>query len=270
MFLQVVDLKATHHTMPAPHSHDYYELYFQLEGENRQLFIENKMYLLPPKVLCIIPPFCMHKMDGKTYRRININISKDMLSAEEILFLDECAKKIALKLDDKILNLLYPLLVQGTELYNSNDVNAKQYQLPLVKTIFLFLQKHDFQIINSVANTKEKTATDPLILKLILFINENYQSHIDLQMLCSTFFLSKATLCARFKKMMKCSIMDYILHLRLSKARQMLLSLNLSIEEIAYQCGFASANYFRSSFKRILGVSPLQYRKDIRGEKRKL
>ena len=44
MFLQVVDLKTTNQSMPTPHSHDYYELYFQLEGENRQLFIENKKH----------------------------------------------------------------------------------------------------------------------------------------------------------------------------------------------------------------------------------
>jgi AraC-like DNA-binding protein len=269
MFLQIVELKAVYHNMPTPHSHDYYELYFQLEGDKRQLFIENKMYILPPKALCVIPPFCMHKMDGAAYRRININISKDLLSAEEIQFLDDCAKKIALKLDDTFLHFLYPLLLKGTELYNSNNVHSKQYTLPLVKTIFLFLQNKNFEIIDSVSITKEKNETDPLILKLILFINENYQSHLDLQMLCDKFFLSKATLCARFKKMMKCSIMDYTLNLRLSKARQMLLSQNSSIEEIADACGFSSSNYFRTSFKNALGVSPLQYRKDIRGEKRK-
>lgn len=266
MFLQVVDLKTTNQSMPTPHSHDYYELYFQLEGENRQLFIENKMYQLPPRVLCVIPPFCMHKLDGNSYRRININISKDLLTADEMQFLDECAQNIALRLDDKFFDFLYPLLIQSAELYNSNDVTAKQYQLPLVKTIFLFLRQYHFEIIDSVATTKEKNSTDPLILKLILFINENYQSHIDLQMLCNMYFLSKASLCARFKTMMKCSIMDYILNLRLSKARQMLLADNSSIEEVAYACGFSSTNYFRSSFKRAIGTSPLHYRKQIRGE----
>ena len=266
MLLQVVDLKTKNQSMATPHSHDYYELYFQLEGENRQLFIENKMYLLPPKVLCVIPPFCMHKMDGNSYRRININISKDLLSTDEIHFLDECSQKIALRLDDTFFDFLYPLLIQSVELYNSNEITTKQYQIPLIKTIFLFLRQYNFEIIDSVATTKEKNSTDPLILKLILFINENYQSHIDLQMLCNMYFISKASLCARFRSMMKCSIMDYILNLRLSKARQMLQAKNASIEEVADSCGFSSTNYFRTSFKRAIGTSPLQYRKQIRGE----
>ena len=172
-------------------------------------------------------------------------------------------------MEDHFLSFLEPLLVESAKLYNSNDMNSKRYELPLVKTILRFLQIQNFQIVNSVSTTQEKGTTDPLILKLILFINENYQSHIDLQMLCDKFFLSKATLCARFKKMMKCSIMDYLLRLRLSKARELLLSQNFSIEEVSYLCGFSSSNYFRSSFKRTIGVSPLHYRKDIRGEKRK-
>ena len=271
MFLQIVELKTNNPSyMPNPHSHDYYELYFQLAGCDRQLFIQDKMYLLPDKVLCVIPPFCMHKMDGKTYRRININISKDLLSPEEITFLDDCAKKIALKLDEKFLAFLEPLLMESAQLYNSNDLTSKSYELPLIKTIFRFLQKQHFESVNYVSTTQEKSTTDPLILKLILFINENYQSPIDLQTLCDKFFLSKATLCARFKKMMKCSIMDYLLRLRLSKAREMLLSNTFSIEEVSYLCGFSSSNYFRSTFKRAIGVSPLHYRKDIRGEKRKL
>ena len=102
-FLQIAELHTNNATyMPNPHSHDYYELYFQLGG-NRHLFVQDKMYTLPPKTLCVIPPFCMHKLEGTAYHRININISKDLLSAQEVKFLNDCAKKIALKLDDSFL-----------------------------------------------------------------------------------------------------------------------------------------------------------------------
>ncbi|MBR0188794.1 MAG: helix-turn-helix domain-containing protein [Clostridia bacterium] len=266
MFLQIVEFNTSTPTfMPTPHSHDYYELYFQLDGNNRQLFIENKMYLLPAKIFCVIPPFCMHKMDGNNHRRININISKDLLSAEEIKFLDNCAKQIAIKFDDGFFDFLTTMLIETAKIYASSDKISKDYEISFVKTILYFLQKQELNSIKPISTTEKEGITDPLILKLIFFINENYQSHINLKMLCDKFFLSKATLCARFKNLMKCSIMDYLLRLRLSKARELLLSGDSSIEEISFVCGFSSVNFFRIKFKQIMGVTPLHYRKDIRG-----
>lgn len=68
---------------------------------------------------------------------------------------------------------------------------------------------------------------------------------------------------------MNCSIMDYLLQVRLSKARDLLLVSSHSIEEISEICGFSSVSYFRTSFKQIIGTSPLHYRKDMRGETKK-
>ena len=268
MFLQIVELKTNNATSSAnPHSHDYYELYFQFEGLNRKLFIKGKMYDLPNKALCVIPPFCMHQLDGKSYRRINIDISKDLLSKEELSFLDECAQKVVLEIKPAHLTLLEPLLLECTQLYQSNDSQAKYYSLNIVKTILYFLKKYNLQTITP-SNNSTRGVPDVIISKVILFLNENYQNRIDIKMLCDNFFLSKATLCARFKRMMKCSIMDYLLQLRLSKARDLLFATNQSIEFISETCGFSSTNYFRNVFKQIVGVPPLQYRKHMRGEQK--
>jgi mannose-6-phosphate isomerase-like protein (cupin superfamily) len=48
--------------MSEPHSHDYYELYFLFEG-SRAMFLQDKMFVLPPNTFCVIPPFCLHKTD---------------------------------------------------------------------------------------------------------------------------------------------------------------------------------------------------------------
>ena len=157
------------------------------------------------------------------------------------------------------------MLIETAKIYASSDKISKDYEISFVKTILYFLQKQELNSIKPISTTEKEGITDPLILKLIFFINENYQSHINLKMLCDKFFLSKATLCARFKNLMKCSIMDYLLRLRLSKARELLLSGDSSIEEISFVCGFSSVNFFRIKFKQIMGVTPLHYRKDIRG-----
>ena len=69
----------TDYAMSEPHSHEFYELYFLLDGE-REFFVENKMFKLPENTLVIVPPFSIHKTEGGPYKRININVSPNLLS----------------------------------------------------------------------------------------------------------------------------------------------------------------------------------------------
>ena len=80
--------------MGKPHSHDFYELYFLLDGE-REVFVENQMFKLPEGTIVIIPPFHMHKTEGGPYKRININVSPDLLSDAQNDFLMKLSKKVA-------------------------------------------------------------------------------------------------------------------------------------------------------------------------------
>ena len=52
--------------MNAPHSHEYYELYFLRKGE-RSLFVENAMFSVPENTFFAIPPYLLHKTEGQAY-----------------------------------------------------------------------------------------------------------------------------------------------------------------------------------------------------------
>ena len=54
----------------------------------------------------------------------------------------------------------------------------------------------------------------------------------------------------------------YLMHLRLEKAREMLISQpDKSVSEIAVLCGFEEGGYFTKAFKQQYGVTPTQMRK---------
>ena len=53
---------------------------------------------------------------------------------------------------------------------------------------------------------------------------------------------------------------DYINNFRLEKAKELLISTSMNISEIAYSCGFASPNYFSTTFKSKYGLSPKDFR----------
>lgn len=252
--------KQTAYAMAEPHSHDYYELYFLLEG-TRRLFLQNNMLVLPPKTFCVIPPFFMHKTEGEKYLRININISKNLLSKEEIAFLDACAKKQAMRLDEKYYPICLTLLQEAVEIQSEWKTNG-DYKMALTKTLLHFLQKQTLTPIPISTSSDASHTVDILILNVAYYINEHYSEDVTLQTLCDIFFLSKATLCARFKRTMHCSIMQYLFRLRVSKAKELLISTSKSMEEIAEVCGFSSANYFGLIFKKATGMSPLHYRQN--------
>ena len=56
-------------------------------------------------------------------------------------------------------------------------------------------------------------------------------------------------------------ISDYITHLRLEHAKQLLQDTDIPVTEIAMQSGYQNVSYFIRSFKKTYGVSPLKYRK---------
>lgn len=72
---------------------------------------------------------------------------------------------------------------------------------------------------------------------------------------CSSDYLSRA-----FKKHLHCTFGDYVIRLRIDRARRLLTGGALSVGEIAYQLGFPNQGQFARVFKRTTGFSPLEYR----------
>lgn len=247
------------HVMPAPHSHDHYELYFLLDGE-RDFFVNNKMFVISKNTLVIVPPFVMHKTEGHHCKRVNINVSPDLLTDFQNDFLMKASEKTALKISDEYLSLINRLLDEGVK-YPVKAKNKQETLTAIAQSIISFLSLQEPISLEAASTTYSPTNVSPEVLKIIYYINKNYTRQITLKELCDEFYICKVSLCKKFKDVMHCSIMEYILQLRLNKAKVLLSEGNKSIDEIASLCGFSSANYFGLIFKKAMGISPLNYKK---------
>ena len=69
---------------------------------------------------------------------------------------------------------------------------------------------------------------------------------------------------AKFKEYLGIAPAEYISLQKVSAAEQELSSTDISVTELAYKLGFSSSNYFCTVFKRLLGISPTDYRKKNR------
>ena len=99
-----------------------------------------------------------------------------------------------------------------------------------------------------------------IIDNVLDYINEHLSENILLDDICQTCHISRFYLCHTFRKTLGMTISSYILSRRLSKARQLLKYSNMSISEIAENCGFTSPSYFSMVFKKELGAPPSFFR----------
>lgn len=79
--------------------------------------------------------------------------------------------------------------------------------------------------------------------------------------LCEQFHLSEKYISRYFKEHFHITLSQYITHLRLEHAKQLLQDTDTPVTEIAMQSGYQNVSYFIRSFKKTYGVSPLKYRK---------
>ncbi|MBR1968458.1 MAG: helix-turn-helix transcriptional regulator, partial [Clostridia bacterium] len=140
--------------------------------------------------------------------------------------------------------------------------NKNEILISVIQSLIFLLSTQNLPSIFAASATNKVKNISPDILKIIAYINANYNQPITLKTLSDKFYLSKVSLCKKFKKAMRCSIMDYVSHLRLNKAKSILRSQNKSMEEIAAECGYSSASYFYLTFKKQVGLSPSNYKKD--------
>lgn len=243
------------------HSHSHYEIYFLQKG-NRTFFLSNTLYKLTGPVLIIIPPHILHKTEGDKFERYNINVSENYLDDFQKHVLNKKALSI-IKLNDKQSAVLENLFNQMNEIDK-----LQKFHSSIIKAIFsyLIIQINNFSTEIISRNTNNEKNVPPQILKIIEYLNEHYAENITSTLISNKFFISKGALIYNFNKYIKCSPVEYLLNIRLVRAKELLQKTNKSIEEISELCGFSSANYFGLIFKRKESMSPLAYRKHQRNK----
>ncbi len=93
------------------------------------------------------------------------------------------------------------------------------------------------------------------------FIENNSTRTIRIEELIELTYMSHSTLNRAFKKAAGCSPVEYQLQLKVKKACSLLITTNQSITMIAERVGFSDSNYLSRQFKKVMHMSPREYRK---------
>lgn len=96
------------------------------------------------------------------------------------------------------------------------------------------------------------------------YIELHFEQNITVGDLARLAHLSESGLNRLFKKETGLTPMEYVIETRIEKSKTLLRHKEIPITEIAMRCGFGSNAHFTSCFKRLLGVSPSEYRQAYR------
>ena len=131
---------------------------------------------------------------------------------------------------------------------NLSDLN--QLLQDKINLLFSFLQKH------SEDNTTIYTIKE--------FIGKNYRDeNLSVRDISQHVFLSSSYLCTLFKGETGKTLNQYLTEYRIEKAKIMLLDSRNKITEISSKVGYSDGNYFGKTFKKLVGITPSEYREQF-------
>lgn len=93
------------------------------------------------------------------------------------------------------------------------------------------------------------------------YLEEHYAERISLEQLSSLFYISRFHLSREFRAHYGAPLSGELTSIRLSHAKALLRFSDSPVSQVAAECGFQDAGYFIRVFRRVEGMTPLQYRK---------
>lgn len=125
------------------------------------------------------------------------------------------------------------------------------------------VKRHLKLISDQIQQLHKKNTNSSVMQEVRAFIASNYQdSNLSLKMLGDQFHLSSKYLSQLFKEEFGEKFIDYLTKIRIEKAKKLLRESDRSIQEVAKSVGYNHAFSFIRIFKKIVGVTPRQYRQD--------
>lgn len=92
------------------------------------------------------------------------------------------------------------------------------------------------------------------------YMEQHYMENVTVAKLAELGYVSPSVFNRRFKKEIGITPIEYLIEIRIKRAKIMLRRKDISITDIAIRCGFGSSAHFATCFQNHVGVTPTEYR----------
>lgn len=110
-----------------------------------------------------------------------------------------------------------------------------------------------------IASSDQALSLPSTVQEIRSYLDENYAKRITLDDLANQFFLSPCYIQKIFKRYTNQSPTEYLIYLRIAKAKELMRSTHLPLNEVALAVGIDSYSYFIRLFKKYEGMTPREY-----------
>ncbi|WP_163931666.1 AraC family transcriptional regulator [Paraferrimonas sp. SM1919] len=159
-------------------------------------------------------------------------------------------KASLIKVFPKLTQVTEPLVLRHLQQQTCEPMLAGHAQNQSLELAFSILESEN--IINSIEH--------PAVSKSLRYLKSNYLNKLSIEKIAKDNYISPQHLSHLYKKNLKISIKQLIVHLRIAKAIELLNSVpKKNVTSISYEVGFHDLSHFEKSFKKVTNKTPSQY-----------
>lgn len=254
--------KSGYNTMPRPHQHGFYELYYLMRGE-RVYFMNGGVYAAHKGDLVIVMPGDLHSTASsqvEEFERVLVHFSPEFLDGADrgILglppFQESALLRLPIKEQPEVERLLVQMLAECKEQLPFYDACVRH----LLSELLIRVHRA------SARSEPDRESRHPMhqkVSEIASYIHAHYREPVTLEQLAGLYYISPAYLSRVFLRLTGFHVSEYIRVVRVREAQTLLRTTKDKIQNIAERVGFEHVSHFNKVFKSIAGCSPMHYRK---------
>jgi len=254
-----------HYREPRPntvevHHHDFYEVYYLLDGQV-EYWVDGRIIRMLPGDLLLINPMELHRpildQSSRVYERIVLWIRREFMEA---LFEGQLCRCFDTRLPEHT-HLIHTAPTERTALtarmaelvreFYSREFGSDTCAFGL----FLQLMVQLNRMVLHTGSLQQERQLSPLVQKALQHIADHVGEDMSLDSIASACYVSKYHLSHAFSREVGISVYRYIMIKRLLMARQ-LLAAGEPAGQVCISCGFSDYTSFYRAFKAEYGISP--------------
>lgn len=192
-------------------------------------------------------------------------IAATFFSLEEYLYnVDSSIESVRLFLTD--------LFLQLKENINKN-YNSSRVPFPSNSAIIDYIDNRHYlyeiilyisEQVKTIMDGNDSSSRDSILDDILYYIDNNYQNNIKLETIAPLFGYNSAYLGKLFTKAIGENFNSYVDHRRIEHSKKLLEQKNIKVYEVSEQVGYKNVDYFHKKFKKYVGISPAEYRKQLK------
>lgn len=248
--------------------HDEYEITVITGGSGKRIignvienFYEGDIFLLGPMVPHSVQVDEGHRVEGVTIHFLDSAFGKGFFDLPE-------NRHISQLLKDSHFGITFRSATYrefGERLNKMTSLNTFDRMIELFQLLSTLSKLKNRRLISSHGFSKVTNSKEHLLVnKTFDYIMVKFQNEaVTLEDISSHVNMSASTFCRFFKKHFQKTYTHFMNEVRIGHACKLLQDTNENIAQVAYSCGYNHLTHFNKQFKRIMGYSPKEYRREI-------